>query len=241
MPGAIYAALSGLRTGTERLDRIAGDIANSATPGYKGDRTTTIAADRTTFDSSLSAAVDVVSSKAKVDFREGSVVATGRDLDFAIQGEGFFSIQTPTGVRYTRSGHFTKSPDGTITTPAGDPLLGEDDSPLKLPPGELVFGDDGTIRVGKTTVGRPAVTTFSDLNQLVRENGVRFAAPDGLTPEPAAKSTVRPGMLEESNVLPQERMAQLVGASRNFDALQRGISVLMNDMDSRAIAELGRR
>jgi flagellar basal-body rod protein FlgF len=241
MPGAIYAALSGLRTRSERLDRIAGDIANSATPGYKGDRTTTIAAERQTFADTLSSAVDVVSSVPKVDFREGSVVPTGRDLDMAIQGEGFFAIETPAGIRYTRSGHFTKSVDGSITTPAGDLLLGDDGSPLKLPPGQVVFGDDGTIRVGKTTVGRPAVTTFSDLSQLVRENGVRFAAPASLVPEPATGSTVKPGMLEESNVLPQERMAQLVGASRSFDALQRGISVLMNDMDSRAIAELGRR
>ena len=241
MPGAIYAALSGLRTRTERLDRIAGDIANAQTPGYKGDRTTTIAAERPRFSDSLAAAVDVISSKSKTDFRGGSVVPTGRDLDFAIQGEGFFSIQTPTGVRYSRNGHFTKSQDGSITTPEGDLVLGEDGSALKLPPGELVFGEDGTIRVGKTTVGRPAVTTFSDPSQLIRENGVRFMAPATLTPEPAANSTIKSGVLEESNVSPQERMAQLIGASRSFAALQRGVTILTTELDSRAISELGRR
>jgi len=242
MPGGVYAALSGLQTRTERLDRIAEDISNAQTPGYKGDRTTTIAADRPTFTDSLSAAVDVVLSKAKSDFREGVVSASGRDLDFAIQGHGFFQIQTPGGLRYTRSGHFTKAPDGTITTTGGEPVLGEDGNPLILPPGGTVsYASDGTISVGSTTVGRPAVMTFKNLGQLIREDGVRFKAPDTLTPEPATDSVVKPKMIEESNVLPQERMAQLVGASRSFDSLQRGISVLLNDIDGRAITELGRR
>lgn len=240
MPGGIYAALSGMRTRMERLDRIAEDIANSGTAGYKGDRATTVVAQREAFGESLASAVDVMSATPKVDFRDGAVVATGRDLDLAIEGSGFFSVQTAGGVRYTRSGHFTRAADGTITTPDGDPLL-SDAGPLRLPPGELSFAADGTIRVGKTTVGRPSVTTFSDSSQLVRENGVRFRAPDTLTPETAPDSRVRSGMLEQSNVMPTERMAQLLGNSRNFDALQRGISVLMNDIDGRAITELGRR
>ncbi|MCX6537735.1 MAG: flagellar hook basal-body protein [Acidobacteria bacterium] len=240
MPGGIYAALSGMRTRMERLDRIAEDIANSGTAGYKGDRATTVVAERESFGDTLASAVDVMSAQPKVDFREGAVVATGRDLDLAIEGSGFFSIQTPAGVRYTRSGHFTRAADGTITTPDGDPLLG-DGGPLRLPPGQLDFGADGTIRVGKTTVGRPSVTVFSDMSQLVRENGVRFRALDSLTPATAPDSRIRSGMLEQSNVLPTERMAQLIGTSRSFDALQRGIVVLMNDIDARAITELGRR
>ena len=241
MPGGVYTALSGLSTRTERLDRIAEDISNAETPGYKGDRTTTIASDRPSFSDRLSSAVDVVLSQPKADLREGTVAASGRELDFAIQGQGFFQIQTPSGLRYTRSGHFTKSADGTITTTSGDAVLGEDGNPLKLPPGPLSFGPDGTIRVGNATVGRPAVMTFKNLNQLIREDGVHFKAPNNLTPEPAVDAKLKPQMIEGSNVLPQERMAQLVGASRSFDALQRGISVILNDIDARAITELGRR
>ncbi|MEI6668811.1 MAG: flagellar hook basal-body protein [Acidobacteriota bacterium] len=240
MPGGIYSALSGMRTRMERLDRIAEDIANSGTAGYKGDRATTVVAEHTDFANRLDSVVDVMSSRPQVDFRDGSVVATGRDLDLAIEGTGFFSIETPGGVRYTRSGHFTRGADGTITTPDGEPLLG-DSGPLRLPPGPVDFAADGTIRVGKTTVGRPSVTTFSDPKQLIRESGVRFRAPENVTPEPADESRVRSGMLEQSNVLSTERMAQLIGTSRAFGALQRGISVLMNDIDGKAITELGRR
>lgn len=241
MPGGIYAALSGLHTRTERLDRIAEDISNAATPGYKGDRTTTIAAERPSFSAALSSAVDVMSSTPKADLRDGTVIATGRDLDFAIQGKGFFQIQTPAGIRYTRSGHFTKSSDGTIITSGGDVVLNEDGEPLVLPPGQISHEKDGTIRVGSTSIGRPAVMTFKNLGQLIREDGTHFKAPNGLVAEPAVDSSLSPKMIEESNVLPQERMAQLVGASRSFDALQRSISVLVNDMDGRAITELGRR
>ena len=241
MPGGVYSALSGLSTRTERLDRIAEDISNAATPGYKGDRATMMASDRSTFSEKLSSSVDVLLSKPIPDFREGVVVASGRDLDFAIQGNGFFQIQTPAGLRYTRSGHFTKSADGSIITTSGDLVLGQDGNPLKLPPGSMTFDADGNIRVGNTAVGRPAVMTFKNLNQLIREGGVRFKAPDSLTPEPSVDGKVKPQMIEESNVLPQERMAQLVGVSRSYDALQRGISVLLNEIDGRAITELGRR
>ena len=86
---------------------------------------------------------------------------TGRDLDLAIEGSGFFTIQTPAGVRYTRSGHFTRQADGAVTTVEGDALL-TDSGPLNLPPGQLTIGADGTFRVGQTTVGRPRVTKFED-------------------------------------------------------------------------------
>jgi flagellar basal body rod protein FlgG len=240
MPGGIYAALSGMRNRTERLDRIAEDIANSGTAGYKGDRATTVVAERESFGVTLASAVDVVSAHPRIDFREGAVETTGRDLDLAIDGKGFFSIQTPAGVRYTRSGHFIRAADGTITTPDGDPLLGAD-GPLRLPPGQLDFAADGTIRVGKTTVGRPSVTVFSEASQLIRENGVRFRAPDSITPDAAPESRIRSGMLEQSNVSASERMVQLVNTSRSFSALLRGISVLTTEIDARAISELGRR
>jgi len=241
MPGGIYAALSGLRTRNDSLERIAEDISNASTAGYKGDRTTMVASARPSFQDVLATAMDVTSSAPKVDFRDGAVVPTGRDLDFAIEGPGFFSVETANGIRYTRNGHFSRTVDGTIVTLGGEPLLSADGNHLVLPPGKLEFTDDGTIRVGKTTVGRPAVTAFKSLGSMVRENGIRFKAPDGVTGDEATDSRVRPGMLEQSNVSSQERLAQMIDASRSFDALQRGINLLSSELDGRAIAELGRR
>jgi flagellar basal-body rod protein FlgF len=241
MPGSIYTALSGLRTQTERLDRLSSDIANSSTAGYKGERVGAAAAERPDFGKSLDSAIDVVVTPTKSDFRTGSMTPTGQDLDLAISGDGFFTVEMPDGsVRYTRSGHFVRNADGLVSSPDGAVLMTEDGR-MKLPPGQLVIGVDGTFRVGKTTIGRPVVTTFENPDRLIREDGVRFRAPDGLASTADEEAVIQNGMLEQSNVQLSEKMAQLTQVSRSFDSLSRGITVLMNDIEGRAITELGRR
>jgi flagellar basal-body rod protein FlgF len=240
MAGGIYSALSGLQSRSARLDNVAQDIANAGTSGYKGGRSTTTVSERPNFSATLDSAVDVVVSPARVDFRPGEVAMTGSDLDLAIEGPGFFEIQTPGGVRYTRNGHFTRRADGTLTTPDGDAVLAAG-KPVTLPAGDVQVGTDGTIRAGGKSAGRVSVVEFTDSSRLVREDGVRFRAPEGLASVPAKDSNVRSGMLEGSNVSLPERIVQMTEIARGFDALQRGMSVLMNDIDGRAISELGRR
>jgi len=240
MAGGIYSALSGLQSRSTRLDRIAEDIANAGTSGYKGGRQTTMVAEREQFAAALDSAVDVVVAPARVDFRPGEIATTGRDLDLAVEGPGFFEIETPGGTRYTRSGHFTRLADGTLATPDGDAVLAGG-NPVTLPAGEVKIGLDGTIRVAGKAVGRLDLVEFADSSRLVREDGVRFRAPEDLVAAPASDSAIRSGMLEGSNVSLPERIVQMTEISRGFEALQRGISVLMNDIDGRAISELGRR
>lgn len=240
MAGGIYAALSGLQSRYTRLDRLAADIANAGTSGYKAGRHTTVAADRQSFSDTLDSAVDVVASESRVDFRPGALAPTGRDLDLAIDGPGFFEIQTPAGTRYTRNGNFTRRTDGTLATSHGEAVLGQA-GPIVLPQGKVDITADGTISVAGKVVGRARVVEFDDPDRLTPEEGVRFRAPNGVTGTEAVNSGVRAGVLEDSNVSLPERMVQLTEVSRGFEALQRGISVLMNDIDGRAITELGRR
>jgi flagellar basal body rod protein FlgG len=240
MAGGIYSALSGLQSRSARLDHVAADIANAGTSGYKGGRHSLMVAERQNFSTTLDSAVDVVVAPSRVDFRPGESAATGRDLDLAIEGPGFFGIQTPGGVRYTRNGHFTRRADGTLATPSGDAVLAGG-KPVTLPAGDVQIGTDGTIRVAGTEAGRVDIFEFNDPSRLVREDGVRFRAPGDLPSAPANGSSVRSGMLEGSNVSLPERIVQLTEISRGFEALQRGMSVLMNDIDGRAITELGRR
>jgi flagellar basal body rod protein FlgG len=240
MAGGIYAALSGLQSRTDRLDRLASDIANVGTTGYKSERNTNAAVDRPSFSTVLDSAVDVVAAPAVPNFRAGASAPTGRDLDMAIEGTGFFTIQTPEGVRYTRNGHFTRATDGTLTTHDGNAVLGED-GPIKLAAGPVEVGADGTISVAGVTAGRASIVTFDDPSRLAREDGVRFRAPAGMTATPAAAAVVRTGTLEQSNVSLPECMSQLAEVSRSFEALQRGMSTLLNEIDGRAITELGRR
>ena len=110
MPGGAYSALSGMKARLEDLDRLASDLANVGTAGYKTERTATVAAERPSFRTVLDSAVDVTVGGTRLDFRPGTISTTGRDLDAAIEGAGFFAVTTPAGERYTRTGRSCGAP-----------------------------------------------------------------------------------------------------------------------------------
>jgi flagellar basal-body rod protein FlgF len=241
MAGGTYAALSGLRTRLEQLDRLAGDIANAKTAGYKAERVTTNAVERANFGRTLQAAVDVTPGPGHLDFRPGSIEKTGRDLDFALEGRGFFVIDTPAGTRYTRNGNFSLAADGTVVTADGfavqtatGPLkVGKQDGPLSV-------SDDGTVSVGTKAAGKLRIVDFDEYSGLQREELGRFRAANAAT-SVDADATLRSGMLEASNVSVVDRMVALTEVARGFEALQRGLTILSTELDGRAITELGRR
>ena len=239
MPGGAYSALSGMRLRLDDLDRLAADLANVNTAGYKTERTSTETAQRA-FASLLDSAIDVTRGGAKTDFRGGTIATTGRDLDVAIDGRGFFEIETPAGTRYTRGGNFTRQNDGLLTTADGTPVMG-DGGEIRLPVGPVTIAQDGAIYVGRALAGKLKVVAFERDEDLARESGTRFRPIGGIEPEEATGVRLISGGLEQSNISVVERMAVMTEVTRNFEALQKGIAVLMNDIDGRAIAELGRR
>ena len=239
MSGGAYSALSGMRTRLEELDRLAFDLANVSTSGYKTERASKTAAERDEFAIALEAAVDVVSSDTKIDFSPGAIATTGRDLDVAISGSGFFEIETGRGMRYTRNGGFQRRPDGVLATADGEPVMG-DGGPITLGTGVVSVSADGTVKSGNAIVGRLRVVEFGSERDLIRESGSRFRALTGAEPTDVEPKVIG-GALEQSNVSIGDRMAALTELSRGFEALQKGVSVLMNDLDSRIISELGRR
>jgi flagellar basal-body rod protein FlgF len=241
MAGGSYVALSGLRTRLEQLDRISADIANAGTAGYKTERVATAESRRPDFSQVLQTAIDVSAAPGMIDFRTGSLEMTGRDLDVAIDGKGFFVVDTPGGPRYTRNGQFSRRADGTLITADGLAVQG-DQGPIQLGEGKVTFETDGTVRTGGVVAGKLKLVDFSDYVSLRREDGSRFR-PDGAnTAQPVTATTlVRGASLEASNVTVAERMVQLTEVARAFEGLQKGVSTLMNDIDGRAIQELGRR
>jgi flagellar basal body rod protein FlgG len=228
-----------MRARLAELDRLAFDLANVSTAGYKTERAAKMAAERNEFALTLEAAVDVVSSGTKVDFSSGAIASTGRDLDVAIEGRGFFEIETERGMRYTRNGGFQRRADGILATSDGLPVMG-DGGPITLGTGAVSVSPDGTIRSGNAIVGRLRVVDFESEKDLIRESGSRFRALTGAEPTDVDPKVIG-GALEQSNVSVVDRMASLTELSRGFEALQKGVSILMNDLDSRAISELGRR
>jgi flagellar basal-body rod protein FlgF len=239
MSGGIYSALSGMRVRLDDLDRVASDLANVNTSGYKAERTSTSSAERQAFSRALNSAIDVTEGERATDFRGGVIGATGRELDVALDGTGFFQIQTPEGTRYTRDGSFTRRGDGTLTTRDGFPVMGEGGE-IKLGAGAIAIGEDGTIRTGETVAGRLKLVTFAAPGDIERESGSRFRASAGYTPAPATARVVG-GSLEAANVSVVERVVALTEIKRAFEGLQKGITTLANDVDLRAISELGRR
>jgi flagellar basal-body rod protein FlgF len=243
MSGGAYIALSGMRTRAEQLDRISSDLANVNTSGYKAERGTTTSVRRPNFAQSLETAIDVAAAPGFIDFANGQIESTNRDLDLALEGKGFFAIDTPNGTRYTRAGSFTRRADGVLTTMDGQVLQGDSNSPIRLANnGQVVVEADGTVRSGNEIAGKLKIVDFDDYAALSREEGARFRAESNAAVRTVSPMTrVRAGALEQSNVSMVERMAHMTEVSRSFEALQRGVSVLMNDIDGRAISELGRR
>jgi flagellar basal-body rod protein FlgF len=239
MAGGQYIALSGMRSRLDELDRLAADIANAATAGYKTERTTDAQADRPAFAAVLQTAIDVMPGGRRLNTTPGPLNTTGRDLDFAIEGPGFFTIETAGGTRYTRNGRFSVTENGALVTMEGAPVLGAD-GPITLGPGEISVDVDGTIRNGAAVSGKLAIVQFADPSQLTRETGVLFRS-TGQETIPAVNVSVKGGALEESNVSVVERVAELTNVTRSFEALQKSLAVLFNDIDGRAVDQLGRR
>ncbi len=148
MAGGYYTALSGMRTRMDALDRLASDIANASTAGYKTERAGTTQADRPSFGATLQSAVDVANGEARIGspararWRRPAVRSTWR-----FEGRASSSVQTPQGERYTRNGHLVRRADGTLSTDEGDAVLGAD-GPIKIGTGDGRRRSDGTVRNG---------------------------------------------------------------------------------------------
>jgi len=126
-----------------------------------------------------------------------------------------------------------------LSTADGEPVIGES-GPITLGAGPVEVDTDGTVRHAGAVAGRLKIVEFERGAALVRESALRLRN-DGPPPAEVERPTIRAGALEQSNVSIVERLAELSSTSRTFEALQRALSVLMNDVDSRAITELGRR
>jgi flagellar basal-body rod protein FlgF len=238
MAGGAYSALSGMRARLGELDRIAADLANVSTVGYKTERIGASSQERQEFEGMLTSAVDAAVGHTKVDFSPGVMKTTGGELDAAIEGRGFFAIETPAGTRYTRAGNFTRRADGLLVTADGDTVLGEGGE-IRLGRGPVSIEGNGTIRSGGQVVGQLQVVDFEE-SDLVRESGARFRTIMGAEEKPFEGAIVS-GALEQANVSAIDRMTALTEVTRGFQMMERGVSVMMNDIDSRAIMELGKR
>jgi flagellar basal body rod protein FlgG len=176
-----------------------------------------------------------------ISFQNGEVEPTNRELDIALQGEGFFAVQMPDGSRsYTRAGELHIRPDRVLATSQGGEILSDADAPIKLTPqgGPLTVNPDGKLLQGDVPLGRLQVVKFSDATKLQARSAGSFTAPAGLDPIPVDAPQVLQGHLENSNVAPLREMVDLVTISRAYEANQKLIQS-SDDLLGQALEKLG--
>ena len=224
-----YVAAAAMR-GLERWqENIATNMSAGSTPGYRRRETefSMAPAGSVTNGPGSVGAVQYPSSRSAVNFQGGQVVGTGREMDVAIQGNGFFEIQMPDGSHaYTRSGGFYMNSERTLVDAAGRPVLGEGGSQVQLlsEGGSLSIARDGTITQGKQPIGKLAIYNFTNAHTLVPLSGGMFAPSPGQEPQQIEQPVLLQGALETSNVQPMEEMVNLVQVSRAYEAAQKIIT-----------------
>lgn len=225
MDRMIYLSMSGAKATMQRQDTLANNLANVSTPGFRAELQAFRAVP--VQGSGASTRVYALETTTGYDGSSGAITATGRNLDVAVTGSSWLSVQALDGTEaYTRGGSFDVSSDGTLVTRSGLPVLG-DGGPIQIPPNAVVsIGGDGTVSAkgtdGKTTaVGRlKVVTPEAPLSRGV--DGL-FRAADGDLPADA-NARVQDGALEGSNVSPVETMVAMISAARQFEAQMKMLS-----------------
>lgn len=215
MENAIYAALTRQSGLMREMQVVANNIANSATTGFRQEGivfSEFIA--RTQTGPSLSMATARVGITSD---RQGPLTQTGAPLDLAIQGEGYFLLDTPRGERLTRSGAFSTTPDGELVTSGGYRLLDAGGAPVLVPPGaaDLQLAADGTLSTRDGAVAQIGVVRPVDPLGLVREDGVMFVAEQGV--EPVENTMILQGFLEGANVEPVSQIARMIEVQRAYE------------------------
>jgi flagellar basal-body rod protein FlgF/flagellar basal-body rod protein FlgG len=237
-----YATCTGLRTQTQALELVANNLANLHTGGYRGQQATfrsLLAVARGAADPLNRAINDFnVLRGSQLDLSPGSMERTGGALDLAIEGNGFFAVQTAAGTLYTRNGNFQTSAKGQLITAQGDPVLGEQ-GPVTLPGGTVSVGPDGTLSANGGVFGKLRVVEFAPGTALEAAGASYYSAPTG-TARPTAGATVRQGMLEASNVSPVAAVVNLIAVQRHAEMLGRALNLFHTEFNRIASGELPR-
>ncbi|HEX4067030.1 MAG TPA: flagellar basal-body rod protein FlgF [Acidobacteriaceae bacterium] len=241
MDSGYYAACTALISRTQELDTIANNLANVSTNGYRAEQdvfSEVLATASNNSGSALDQAMNSygIVSGTTLDQNQGALQKTGNDLDVAIEGGGYFEVQTADGPMYTRNGAFQISAHNQLITAQGDAVMG-DGGAITLPSGPISISPDGTISSNGALVGKLKVVDFPAGTQIDSVGNAYYSAPAG-TATASTDSSIRQGMLESSNVNAITGMVQLVTAQRSAEMMQRALSMFNSEIDKTATQDL---
>lgn len=240
MEPILYSALTGGRSDFKKQELIANNLANVNTPGFKADMYTaqTMYMTRPDGTQSNNGHSFVVQTPNGVDFTPGEIMTTGRDLDVAIDGDGWMAVRdSKGGEAYTRGGSLRLDVNGRLVTASGQAVLG-DGGPISIPPAKSIeIANDGTISIvpldgdvkSLAVLDRIKLVKLDKNNVVKNEDGLLQMIQGGAS---VADSTVRVvgGSLEGSNVNAVEQMVGMISAGREFEAQMK----LMSTVDENA-------
>ena len=243
MDPLMIAASSGMKSRMESLDMIANNVANSGVSGFKPDREF-----YSLYTSEEAAALDADPARLPLierpwtDFSQGTLVRTDNQSDLAISGKGFFAVDSPTGPLYTRNGAFHVGKTGQLETqdgyrvriqrPNGTPATLDPTKPFEVTA-------DSVVRQDGQEVGRIQVVDFDDASALKKLGNTYFKVDASTVARAATGAQVQQGSLETANFPVAESAVRLVGVMRQFEMLQRAMS-LGSEMNKRAVEEVAR-
>lgn len=244
MDSGYYAAMTGLMARTQALDTAAANLANAQTPGYRAEREyfRSVLLGPDALHSQLGRTVNNFGLLGgnRLSLAQGALQQTGNPLDLAIEGQGFFAVQTAGGIRYTRDGSFHRSQGGMLVTQAGEPVVSSAGRPIPVPPGEVSVGADGVVSVAGGAVGAVGVFVFPPSAQLAAEGANRYLAPEGIAATVSKSATIHQGAIESANEDAVQGTLDLIVMQRQAEMMQKALTVFHTEFNKFATEDLPR-
>ena len=227
-------AIAGARKLTQ-LDFVANNVANVSTPGFKSEHLYYAMKGKAAQENSR---VDLGTTATTIDFAQGTLNRTGNKFDLAIEGDGFFTIQTRNGIAYTRNGNFILNKNNEIITHAGDYVLGESGK-IVISGESVVIDSDGSIQVDGSVAGKLRITAFSNSGDVSRAAAGQYLDSGKAGPKKADNYKIASGYLEMSNVNAVKEMVDMIDIQRTFETYQK-IILTMSDLDKISTNRIGK-
>ncbi len=260
----LYTAGTGMITESKRTDTLANNLANANTTGFKRDEAVSREFepmlikrindginknDVTSFKQfhvgeqyptvgtlGLGSYIDEIAT----EHSQGAFETTGNPLDLAISGNGYFAIQTPNGVRYTRDGNFYKSANGQIQTVNGQTVLGRNGQGITIPRDtvSIMVGAKGEVYADNVQIGQLEFVQFDNRRAVLKQGDNLYYPQEGARPAPAT-GDIQQGLLERSNTNVVSEMVELINNHRLYEAGAKAVTT-QDSMLEKSVNEVGR-
>jgi flagellar basal-body rod protein FlgF len=244
MENAQLISLSRQMALQRQMDVVANNLANINTTGFKGEQLLfqqylmPVARDRDFNypDQPLHYVEDWATIH---DMSNGAITLTGNPLDVALNGEGFLTVSTPAGDRYTRAGSLQINNAGTLVDIEGNPVM-TDGGPVQFDDTDtdITISPTGVISTNNGVKGRLAIVEFDSPEMLTREGNNLFAAMPGAQERAATRTKVTQGAIERSNVSGVAEMTEMIRVSRAYESVANTMQK-QDDLRRTAIQRLG--